>query len=92
MSNAHPAPLSPPISGVPEIIKDCETGYLAEADDDECYAGRIYDAIENKEQMSRMVELEYLRIIGQHTMKTYRQKIWETYEERCAEGRQTPLR
>ena len=84
--------IAAPTSGVPEIIKDCETGYLAEADDDECYARRIYDAIENKEQTSRMVELAYSRIIGQHTMKTYRQKIWETYEELCAEGRQTPLR
>lgn len=73
------------VGGIPELVRDGETGYLVEVDDDEALAGRIFDILTNPrlaEDMGRAAReiaiSQYdIAVVADETLEHYRKVIEE---------------
>ena len=84
--------LAAPTAGVPEVIRDGETGFLIAAHDAVGYADRIERLLANPDLLQRVTDAAYVRIVREHNWQSYADRVVELYEELIASGRQAGRR
>ncbi|MCI0682543.1 MAG: glycosyltransferase family 4 protein [Gemmataceae bacterium] len=73
--------LAAPTAGVPEVVRDGETGFLIPAGDGEAYARRLEQLIVNPEVAQGVAEAAYQHTTREHTWTSYCRRISELYDE-----------
>jgi glycosyltransferase involved in cell wall biosynthesis len=73
--------LAAPTAGIPEVVRDGETGFLIAASDAAGYADRLQSLSENTEQIRPIVDAAYRHVHASHTWPTYCRRIEELYRE-----------
>jgi glycosyltransferase involved in cell wall biosynthesis len=72
--------LAAPVSGVPEIIQDGETGFLVPAGDARGYADRLELLLGRREIQERIADQAFRRIRDQHGWTAYLRAVIAEYE------------
>ena len=73
--------IAAPTAGIPEIIRDGETGFLVPADDVEGYAARIELLIGNPQLCKQLGERASTYCREHHTWEAYHRKMTDLYVE-----------
>lgn len=73
--------LAAPTAGVPEVIRDGETGFLIGADDAAGYADRIERLVSHPDLYGRVAEVAYDRVRREHNWLAYCQRVSDLYHE-----------
>jgi L-malate glycosyltransferase len=68
-----------PTGGVPEIVRDGDTGWLAHGDDEDALARTMRDAIERPEEMTRRGERARARVVASFSVDTMREGYERLY-------------
>jgi glycosyltransferase involved in cell wall biosynthesis len=76
--------IAAPTAGVPEIVRDGDTGFLVAADDVEGYASRIELLINRPEVGHRITKQAAERCRGAHNWELYQRRFFELYGELLA--------
>lgn len=82
--------LAAPTAGVPEVVRDGETGFLHAADDADAYARRLEQLIANPEVAQGVARAAYQHTIREHTWTSYCRRIMEVYDETLANRPDSP--
>jgi glycosyltransferase involved in cell wall biosynthesis len=77
--------LAAPTAGIPEVVRDGETGFLIPADHAEVYANRIEILHANSGLYHHVTEQAYEQVTQEYSWRTYCYRIWELYKELLAE-------
>jgi glycosyltransferase involved in cell wall biosynthesis len=80
----HVPVIAAPTAGIPEIIEDGETGFLAPARDSDQYAAIIEALLQQPEMARRIVDQAATRCRAQHSWETYQRRIFEVYRQTLA--------
>jgi glycosyltransferase involved in cell wall biosynthesis len=78
--------LAAPTAGVPEVVRDGETGFLLAADDAEGYAHRLEVLIREPALARRVAEEAHATVVREHNWDAYCRRIDALYEELTQEG------
>jgi len=73
--------LAAPTAGIPEVIKDGETGFLIPAADAVGYANRIEQLLRHPDLRQRITEEAFARITRDSTMPAYCKRVEELLQE-----------
>jgi glycosyltransferase involved in cell wall biosynthesis len=73
--------LAAPTAGVPEVVKEGETGFLIAAADAAGYARRLEDLLANPELYRRVAEGAFARTTREYNWSTLCRRITSLYEE-----------
>jgi glycosyltransferase involved in cell wall biosynthesis len=73
--------LAAPTAGVPEVVRDGETGFLIAADDAAGYAGCIEHLMSHPDLRGKVTEAAYDRVTREHNWSAYCQRVWDLYQE-----------
>lgn len=89
--------LAAPTAGVPEVVRDGETGFLIAADDAEGYARRIELLLTQPALRGRITEAAFMQTTREHNWSVYCARIEALYEElmpadHAANGRPAAVR
>jgi glycosyltransferase involved in cell wall biosynthesis len=84
--------LAAPTSGIPEVIRDGETGFLVPAADAEGYARQMEQLLANPEVGRRVADAAFQRTTREYNWQTFCQRIAALYEELLDEPPAAPLR
>jgi glycosyltransferase involved in cell wall biosynthesis len=76
--------LAAPTAGIPEVVRDGETGYLIPADDAAGYAQRMAKLLTYPDLRNAMVEKAFRQVREKHHVAAYCERIWSLYEELLA--------
>ena len=76
------------VGGVPELVKDGETGWLVPPRDPRALAQAILDALSNPEEARRRAENAYKHLLEHFTVEKQVDK-WEQALQAAVEGRKT---
>jgi glycosyltransferase involved in cell wall biosynthesis len=76
------------VGGVPELVKDDETGWLVPPRDPHALAQAILDALSNPEEARRRAENAYKHLLEHFTVEKQVDK-WEQALQAAVEGRKT---
>lgn len=79
------AVVAAPTAGIPEVVRDGETGFLVPADQGEVYASRIEALQANSDLYRHVTERAYEQVTQEYNWRTYCCRIWELYKELLAE-------
>jgi glycosyltransferase involved in cell wall biosynthesis len=78
--------LAAPTAGVPEVVRDGDTGFLLAAADPDGYARRLQQLIANPEAAERVAVAAHECIVREHTWTNYCRRITELYDEILPKG------
>jgi glycosyltransferase involved in cell wall biosynthesis len=70
-----------PTAGIPEVVRDDETGLLILAADAEGYARRVEHLLANPGLADRVAEAAFLHTTREHNGTTYCRRVVELYDE-----------
>jgi glycosyltransferase involved in cell wall biosynthesis len=73
--------LAAPTAGIPEIVKDGETGFLIAADDYLGYANRIQTLLNAPDMSHSVAEKAYDIVRTENSWRTFCQRVWDLYSE-----------
>lgn len=73
--------LASPTAGIPEVIRDGETGFLIAAADAEGYARRMEQLLADPEVSRRMADAAFQRTTREYNWQTFCRRIVALYEE-----------
>jgi glycosyltransferase involved in cell wall biosynthesis len=73
--------LAAPTAGIPEVVRDGETGFLIAADDAVGYADRLQTLLACPELSLRVAEAAHAQIVAEHNWPAYCRRIQELYQE-----------
>jgi glycosyltransferase involved in cell wall biosynthesis len=73
--------LASPTAGIPEIVKDNQTGYLIAADDYQGYAEKISELLMNPSRYKAIEKNAYENVCANHKMSKYCEKILQEYDK-----------
>jgi glycosyltransferase involved in cell wall biosynthesis len=73
--------IATPVGGIPEVIKNNETGILVQQDDPIRLAEAIQYLLENEDVRFRMVHEGRKRVIGQYSLEIASKKLCTIYEQ-----------
>lgn len=73
--------IAAPTAGVPEIIKDGETGYLVAADDAIGYAQRIESLLAAPALGAQLADAAHEQVMREHRWSTYVERITALYDD-----------
>jgi glycosyltransferase involved in cell wall biosynthesis len=76
--------IAAPSGGIPEIVKDGETGFLVSAQDARGYANRIEALLDDPQLNADIAERAYSKILADHTWDVYKTRMFQLYEELLA--------
>lgn len=71
-------------AGIPETIRDGETGFMIEPHDIEGYAACLERMIHAPELRRQITEKAYQFVVSEHSWKTFCNRLWELYQELLA--------
>ena len=69
------------VSGVPEVVKDGETGFLVPADDVRAYADRIQQVLGSPDFSRRLADRAFKKVQSEHSWRTYLRAVLDVYDE-----------
>lgn len=72
--------LAAPTAGIPEVVRDGETGYLIAAGDFTTYARRLADLLANPGQAALVSESASRHVCRAHDVRRYCERILEEYD------------
>ena len=72
--------LAAPTAGIPEVIRDGETGFLIPAPDATVYAHRIKSLLNQRETYQSMTEKAYTKVTQDHNWQTYFENTLMVYQ------------
>jgi glycosyltransferase involved in cell wall biosynthesis len=78
--------LAAPTAGIPEVVRDDETGFLIPASDVEGYARRVEQLLANPGLADRVAEAAFLHTTREHSWTTYCRRVVELYDEVLERG------
>jgi glycosyltransferase involved in cell wall biosynthesis len=73
--------LAAPTAGIPEVIKDGQTGFLIAAEDAPTYARRIAQLIANPDLYQSIAERAYAQACQEYTWKAFCTRMVNLYDE-----------
>ena len=73
--------IAAPTAGVPEVIRDGETGFLAAAADATAYADRIADLLRTPQRFEPMLDRAYHQATTDYSWRRSRDRICELYQD-----------
>ena len=73
--------LAAPTAGIPEVVRDGETGFLIAADDAVGYADRLQTLLACPELSLRVAEAAHAQIVAGYNWPAYCRRIQELYQE-----------
>lgn len=75
--------ISTPISGIPEIITDGETGFLLQADDVDGYAEKIALMLEDQRVASKLAQRAFDNCVKERSWNAYVRRVLKLYDDIC---------
>jgi glycosyltransferase involved in cell wall biosynthesis len=75
------AVLAAPTAGVPEAVRDGETGFLIAADDAAGYAARVEALLDNPDLYQRLTERAYAVVRRERRWDTFCERVHQLYRE-----------
>jgi glycosyltransferase involved in cell wall biosynthesis len=81
----HVPVIAAPTAGIPEIVIDGETGFLAPANDSDAYANRIELLLRDRETARRIAETAAARCRAEHNWETYHRQVRDLYAHLMAD-------
>ncbi|MCI0463891.1 MAG: glycosyltransferase family 4 protein [Gemmataceae bacterium] len=73
--------LAAPTAGIPDVVRDGETGFLIAADDAVGYADRLQTLLTRPELARLVAETAHAQIVAEHSWPAYCRRIQELYQE-----------
>jgi glycosyltransferase involved in cell wall biosynthesis len=73
--------LAAPTAGIPEVVREGETGFLIPAADAEGYARRVEHLLANPDLADRVAEAAFLHTTREHNWTAYCRRVVELYDE-----------
>jgi glycosyltransferase involved in cell wall biosynthesis len=73
--------LAAPTAGIPELIRDDESGYLIPADNAQAYADRIEQLVRHPERGRALAAAAYARVLRDNDPDLYCKRIWNLYQD-----------
>jgi glycosyltransferase involved in cell wall biosynthesis len=73
--------LAAPTAGIPEVVRDHETGFLISSQDAAGYAHCIERLLANPDLYHRVAEAAYTRVTRDYNWRSFCQQIWALYHD-----------
>jgi glycosyltransferase involved in cell wall biosynthesis len=74
-------------AGIPETIRDGETGFMISPDEPETYAERIELLMREPGLRQRMTDNAYAFVTREHGWRAFRERVWGLYQGLLGSGR-----
>jgi glycosyltransferase involved in cell wall biosynthesis len=78
--------LANPTAGMPEAVRDGETGYLIPAEDAEGYAERMFGLLRDADQYRRIAEHAFARVTREYDQTAFCERVGGLYREVLGRG------
>jgi glycosyltransferase involved in cell wall biosynthesis len=83
--------LAAPTAGVPEVVRDDETGFLIPAGDSAAYALRMEALLAHPDVVHRITDAAYAAIVKEYSMSSFCERVWQLYRELLSRPGRTHL-